>query len=1122
MQIHVVDSDHHALADVTITVRGMTGLPFGPTRYRTNREGNVAIEVPKDDVRDFQILVWDNKHASVGAAWHGSAVGTRIPENFTFAMDQGTILGGIVRDDQRKPVVGAEVTVEGRKTLPDDPLWVCINDTAKTDADGRWQVHRIPSDLAGFDLEVKVKRPDLAGVEHFPRRTLSIEKLREQTAEMVLPKGIAVEGTVTDPQGRPAVAVAVGLFPEPIRSDSPRTETDRNGHYRFSVSQPGNYTLVAAAKGCAPDSHRITVTTQPQKVDLQLRQGEMIRLRVIDRQGKPVPGAGVSTVFDNAYREALMFDYQSTFQRDNDRHMAADAEGRWSRLWLPNDEITLLISKSGYEQVKKRVAPSRHEYVVTLGAGGWSVAGRVIDRETKAPITKFHVVEGDNYANVIWRNDTIVENSAGQFRAQWNTSGDSRRVLRIEAEGHLPSETRLLTPGERAASFNVELRKGENIIGIVRGSDGKPLAGAEVALCNATRLLYLRNGHFARDQNPLTVRTGPDGRFAFAPQGEVCILIAMHDSGYARVDGTSGLQEITLAPWARADGTLRITGGSGAKEQIRLGFDDEIMNRPNLLFGPGSTRTPIDQAARYLYWDYQTQTDDKGHFVFERVRPGKATISRNVKISQEGMMSGWTAANNTSVEFVPGKTATVTLKGSDSSIVRKTELAARKSQTAAMQHAAQDNTERENRVAVAVKVLRATPTAAQEDRLEAALEILKNYSVGTNEESWATAIRELITIGKPAIPKLIAELDRTERQQTLRALGFVLRGIGDPRAVPALIRAIPRTNVESGSDFGLRIPNDPALTAFMKRHGNGPMNERDLFSFGRPIREIMPALERLTGQSHRWMELNFADNEGQGAEQQRLKRIAFLKHAELWANWWSGNWRKYVANEVDAQLPLTKRALERCAESIAKMPHVRPLSKIPCGPNVVVGGGASNHWTRPFDESPSRAFLDFDTGRLPTPPKELVDNSSRGEPSKELLAWADREGVDLITVKTRLPGSDKPVYAFKPVGMKIWRIDNARFDHLDNELRHGNESDFSNPWQGPIAQIDEKSGKFDDKLTASFLFITKEGICGAIQLQSPLSQEFIPGVPVDDRGGWRYKFIYERSPHESEPRKPES
>ena len=57
------------------------------------------------------------------------------------------------------------------------------------------------------------------------------------------------------------------------------------------------------------------------------------------------------------------------------------------------------------------------------------------------------------------------------------------------------------------------------------------------------------------------------------------------------------------------------------------------------------------------------------------------------------------------------------------------------------------------------------------------------------KEQWAAAIRTLVRIGPPAVPELIRELDRRNRSTTLRSLGFTLRAIGDPRAVPALIRA---------------------------------------------------------------------------------------------------------------------------------------------------------------------------------------------------------------------------------------------------------------------------------------------------------------------------------------------
>ena len=79
-------------------------------------------------------------------------------------------------------------------------------------------------------------------------------------------------------------------------------------------------------------------------------------------------------------------------------------------------------------------------------------------------------------------------------------------------------------------------------------------------------------------------------------------------------------------------------------------------------------------------------------------------------------------------------------------------------------------------------------SAPLDERIEAGLNVLRKYPIEIDNDfkPWASVIRELIEDGKPAVPKLTAELDRTQRDKMLRDLAFVLRGIGDPRAAPAL------------------------------------------------------------------------------------------------------------------------------------------------------------------------------------------------------------------------------------------------------------------------------------------------------------------------------------------------
>src|ERR1700740_406739 len=109
-------------------------------------------------------------------------------------------------------------------------------------------------------------------------------------------------------------------------------------------------------------------------------------------------------------------------------------------------------------------------------------------------------------------------------------------------------------------------------------------------------------------------------------------------------------------------------------------------------------------------------------------------------------------------------------------------------------------------------------------------------------------MRELVAMGRAAVPQLCAELDRTTENAMLRRLGFALRAIGDARAVPALIRALPKTLLPSCRDYGL-IVGDKVLTEFMQTHHLSKGKGGTYFDLGRPVREVVGTLHGLTKQN---------------------------------------------------------------------------------------------------------------------------------------------------------------------------------------------------------------------------------------------------------------------------------
>jgi hypothetical protein len=115
---------------------------------------------------------------------------------------------------------------------------------------------------------------------------------------------------------------------------------------------------------------------------------------------------------------------------------------------------------------------------------------------------------------------------------------------------------------------------------------------------------------------------------------------------------------------------------------------------------------------------------------------------------------------------------------------------------------------------------------------------------------------------------------------------------------------------------------DPEFLKFMQRHDKVQTEAGSSFSYGRPINEVLTALQKLTGetgivpgekdnQEFKDIRQVFRDWPEGRPEENRKKPTLFLRFAEHWADWWSKNWRSFVKDEAEAQLDQTKQTLER-------------------------------------------------------------------------------------------------------------------------------------------------------------------------------------------------------------------
>ncbi len=354
----------------------------------------------------------------------------------------------------------------------------------------------------------------------------------------------------------------------------------------------------------------------------------------------------------------------------------------------------------------------------------------------------------------------------------------------------------------------------------------------------------------------------------------------------------------------------------------------------------------------------------------------------------------------------------------------------------------------------------------------------RDYRVFTRDEQWAQTVRELATIGKAAVPELIAELDRAERDVTIRSVVFVLRAIDDPRAVPALIRAIPKALLPRGSDCGINIA-DPELRAFMKANQSYRSDGEDFVAFGRPVNEIFGALERIT--KHREPE-GVGDKDPLrhvfrgGAPDQQLQQFAmFAERQQLWQAWWSKHWQEFATREELQSAELPKRSVDLVARD--GLARIGPL--FPTGANVRLGPVRMVRLTR-SDYRNGKSHLDFDTGRIfedlegiNTPDSERPDGFGQ-----RVHRWYHRNGID-VHCEGLVKGLD----------LQVWVIDAGRWDTLEAEIQK----------DGPLElgrEVISDLTPFGDEL-ATFLFTTREGGRGIVQV--------FPKDPATDQYRIRYR-----------------
>jgi protocatechuate 3,4-dioxygenase beta subunit len=200
-------------------------------------------------------------------------------------------ISGVIKDEQGAAIAGAHIcgdidTKQISAQLITEPI--CTDG----DAQGKYELKQLFAahysiDAAAPTYIPATYKPYPKGHERAHTTSFQLNPGENRTrVDIVLRNGgVQVTGTVSDISGGPVAKARVRIAG--YKQSSPPVIADDNGKYTL-WTEPGSTGVAAAADGYAGDSEE---GQAPGIIDIKLTPGSAIAGTVIDREGKPVPGA---------------------------------------------------------------------------------------------------------------------------------------------------------------------------------------------------------------------------------------------------------------------------------------------------------------------------------------------------------------------------------------------------------------------------------------------------------------------------------------------------------------------------------------------------------------------------------------------------------------------------------------------------------------------------------------------------------------------------------------------------------------------------------------------------------------------------------------------------------------
>lgn len=622
------------------------------TEIRADDSGKLVLVFSEAAAKSLAFGIELNDYAPFWLEWDSQEHPIEIPASYTVKLSPGVTVGGIITDEQGRPIPNVEVrpSIRFQKRAGDDAK-LGMGARFETDASGAWTCHTVPASLERLYLEID--HPDFQPQQvSLPLAEITLKESAAPTKTITLTQGLVVTGTVTNQQGTP---IANALVRADFRNDERSAVTDANGHYQIVGCEPRLTNLVATASGYALDMQNVNIVKDMSSVNFQLEPGHVIRVRALDQNGQPAPKA---RIFFQGWRNTQAY---FAFRKVN---QYADQNGLWEWREAPADEFTADICPPNGMQLKDQPLIAREEEYVFHTFPALVVTGHVVDALSQQPIPKFHVLPGTSRTprdSIFWSAREGFDASQGQFLYK-NDDGFSTLQLKVSADGYLPFTSRSITDKEGRIELKFELQRGNDLAPVVLMPDGKPAVGAKVALGLEGTQIMLKNGEFTQQTFAEIHPTDDEGRVRFPAQSGPYQLIITHPQGYAQVAATANevQKSIQLEPWCQVEGIYLIGQTAGKNLPMAIHY------YPRSATGGAS-----------LCFQQETSTDQEGRFHFDRVIPGKGRVGRELVMMVNEGAAAVASTRMEYVEFPAGKTVNVQIGGSGRPVTGRLQVPSR-------------------------------------------------------------------------------------------------------------------------------------------------------------------------------------------------------------------------------------------------------------------------------------------------------------------------------------------------------------------------------------------------------------------------------------------------------------